>query len=80
MENLLPATTKLKWYFKSSFLVITFLIVGPLVLPLIIWHPTFSPSKKLFFSSIVLVLSYLMGVALVKSLESINAYYALILS
>ncbi|MFH1546159.1 MAG: hypothetical protein ABIE14_02185 [Patescibacteria group bacterium] len=68
---------KLKWYFKTSFLMVTFLMVGPFVLPLILWHPSFSPEKKLLLGFSIIALSYLIGIALSKSLESIEAYYSL---
>lgn len=77
MESLSPERPKPKWYFQSSFLLITFLFVGPLVLPLIWLHPTFSLNKKIILSALILGVSYLVGIALVKSLESINAYYSL---
>jgi hypothetical protein len=79
MENLLSEKPQAKWCFQTSFLVIIFLMVGPLVLPLILWHPSFSPKKKIILSIIIVVVSYLLGIALVKSLASIEAYYALAL-
>ncbi len=80
MENLSSERPKLKWYFQSSFLIITFLFVGPFVLPLIWLHPTFSLNKKIILSALTLTVSYLLGLALVKSLESIDAYYSLVFS
>jgi len=68
-----------KWYFKTYFLVITFLCIGPLVLPLIWLHPTFSRKKKIIITIIVVIISYLLGSLLVNALKSISRYYQLML-
>ncbi|MCF7836960.1 hypothetical protein K9N08_04840 [Candidatus Gracilibacteria bacterium] len=79
MENLLLEKPKLKWYFQTSFLMVTFLMAGPLVLPLILWHPSLSRQSKFFWSGGIILISYLMWLVLVKSLASIEAYYSLAL-
>ncbi len=64
-----------KWYFKPASLVIGFLMVGPLVLPLVWANRQFSRRKKIIISIIVIVLTggliYLSAV----SIKSINEYY-----
>jgi len=70
---------KEKWYFKVSTLVIAFLCVGPFALPMIWFNPRFSPKVKIVITVIVIILSYYLGVLLVNSLKSINAYYQMIL-
>ena len=69
---------KLPWYFKTSFIVITVFCVGPLaplVLPLIWWRPKTSWVWKLVWTIVVLVLTWLMVVATLKSFDVIMQYY-----
>lgn len=68
-----------KWYFKTYFLVVVFLCIGPLVLPLIWFHPTFSRKKKIIITVIVVIISYFLGILFANSLKSINRYYQLML-
>ena len=45
------------WYFRPWNLIVTFLCVGPLVLPLIWWHPAMGRSRKAVLTVIILVVS-----------------------
>lgn len=67
-----------KWFFKPYVLVLVFLSVGPLVLPLVWFNPSFSRRSKTVISIIVIVLSYLLGILFVNSLKSIYEYYSFI--
>ncbi len=69
-----------KWYFSISTLIVSFLCVGPFALPLVWANPNFSKKTKITSSAIILVLSFLLGVAFVKSLKAINNYYQLLSS
>jgi hypothetical protein len=64
-----------KWYFKTPALVIIFLSVGPLVLPLVWFHPRFSQNVKIIITVVVLILSYFFYLALMNSMNAINTYY-----
>ena len=66
-----------KWYFQPYVLVIAFLSVGPFALPLVWRNPRFSRRSKTLISIAIIVLSYLLGVVLVKSVKSIYEYYNL---
>ena len=68
---------QVKWYFKTSVLVIAFLCVGPFALPLVWFNPHFTRRKKIVISTIIIILSYYLGVLFVKSLESLKNYYEL---
>lgn len=46
-----------KWYFRTSILVITLLSVGPLALPLLWANPRYSRNQKLFWTIITVVLT-----------------------
>ena len=69
---------EIPWYFKTHWLVIAFLCVGPLALPLLWINPRFSRRNKLIITVIVVVLSYYLTIIMVKSLKSISIYYNLI--
>lgn len=66
---------KQKWYFKSWSLVISFLCVGPFMLPLVWTNPRFSKQAKITVSVIIIVLTYLLAWLLFSSLKSVNSYY-----
>ncbi|MDP2938592.1 MAG: zinc ribbon domain-containing protein [Candidatus Omnitrophota bacterium] len=77
-ETLEGKRPEIKWYFKTYWLVIIFLCVGPLVLPLVWLNPHFSRQKKIITTIIIAVLSYYLGSLLINSLKSIKEYYGLI--
>jgi len=64
-----------KWYFKTYWIVTTFLCVGPLVLPLVWFNPRFSRKKKAVITIIIVILSYYLGVWLINSLRTMKKYY-----
>ena len=67
-----------KWYFKTSSLVIAFLLVGPFALPLVWFNPDFSMKKKSVITLIVVIITYFSGILVTNSLKSIKEYYRLI--
>jgi predicted nucleic acid-binding Zn ribbon protein len=64
-----------KWYFKTYWLIVAFLCIGPLALPLLWLNPNFSQSKKIIISIIVVIVTYLLGILVANSLKTINSYY-----
>jgi hypothetical protein len=67
-----------KWYFKGWSLVISFLCVGPFMLPLVWANPRFSKKSKLIISIAILAATYLLTEFFIKSLSSINSSYQLL--
>jgi lipopolysaccharide export LptBFGC system permease protein LptF len=67
-----------KWYFKTYWLIIAFLCVGPLALPLLWISPRFNRRKKIILTIVIIVLSYYLTIVMIKSLKSISRYYQLI--
>jgi predicted nucleic acid-binding Zn ribbon protein len=67
-----------KWYFKTYWIIIAFLCVGPLALPLAWLNPRFSQKKKVIVTIIVIILSYYLGSLLINSLRSLKQYYGII--
>ncbi len=72
-------TAGLPWYFKTSTVILAVCTVGPFALPLIIFHPKYSMTKKIVVSVIVLVVSYYLGVVTAKAFQSIMDYYKTVL-
>ena len=68
---------KLKWYFRTPFIVIAVGCVGPLALPLIWWRPQTTRAWKIGLTIGILVLSWLLFQATLKSIESLKQYYEL---
>ena len=46
-----------KWYFRAWPLVVSFLCVGPLMLPLVWKNPRFSKKSKIVISIIIIILT-----------------------
>jgi len=67
-----------KWYYKTYWLIIAFLCIGPFVLPLIWINPRFSKAKKTLISLIIIILTYFLGLILKDSVKSLSEYYKLI--
>lgn len=76
----LNKTTPQNWYFKTSFLIIAFLCVGPLMLPLIWLHPRLSLTVKVAISTVIIIISIILGVLLSNSIKAIIGYYQKIFS
>jgi len=72
------AGKKIPWYFRTAFIVIAFCCVGPLVLPLIWWHPRATLAWKIGLTIGILVISGVLFQVTMKSIESLEQYYALI--
>lgn len=66
-----------KWYFKTWSLVVSFLCVGPFMLPLVWANPRFSKQLKIIITVVVLVITYILTEYLLKSVKSILNYYQL---
>ncbi|MDD5505458.1 MAG: hypothetical protein PHR73_01725 [Candidatus Omnitrophica bacterium] len=74
MDNQKPR----KWYFRTWALVISFLSVGPFMLPLVWVNPGFSKKTKVIISEMIIILSCLLTAVFLKSLDSLNEYYKLL--
>lgn len=73
-EMLLKAEA-VPWYFNNSTMIVSFLCVGPFMLPLLWLHPKMSREKKTAFSVLIAVVSIGLGYATYKSIVSIMGYY-----
>ena len=74
----MPPPAKIGWYFQPCNLVISFLCVGPLMLPLIWWHPKMTRARKIALTVVVLVASLILTWLLVWGGQQLKAYYDMI--
>ncbi len=72
------AGERIPWYFSKTFIVIALLSVGPLALPLVWWHPQTTRAWKIGLTIGILVLSWFLFQATLKSIETLKDYYELI--
>ncbi len=71
----LNKSPEVKWYFKTYWLVIGLLVVGPFALPMLWFNPRWSRRNKVIISVSVLILTYYLTVATVKSVNNLLEYY-----
>ena len=62
---------KIKWYFKTSTIVIALLCLGPLALPLVWLNPRYKTATKLIVTAIVI------GVSILFCYLTVNTYVQL---
>jgi predicted nucleic acid-binding Zn ribbon protein len=68
---------KIRWYFKTSWLIIAFLSVGPLALPLLWFNPRFSRKIKVVTTIIIVIITYFFVKITTESIRQIKNYYDL---
>jgi hypothetical protein len=66
---------KIKWHHKTSTIVFLFLLIGPLVLPLIWINPRYKIATKIILTIILGVITYFMVSILGKSIIFLKQYY-----
>jgi hypothetical protein len=64
-----PPINPLPWYFRTVSIVIAVCCVGPLALPMIWWRPNTPPAWKIGLTIGILVLSWLLYVATLKTMD-----------
>jgi hypothetical protein len=73
-----PVESGLKWYFRTSVIVIALCSVGPLALPLIWWRPNTALAWKIGLTILILALSWLLYLVTLESIRSLTEYYKLL--
>ena len=56
----------IKWYHKTSFVVISILCFGPLALPLVLYNPQYSVASKVIWTIIIIVVTVLLCVGSIE--------------
>jgi len=67
-----------KWYFKTYWLIVAFLCIGPFALLLLWFNPVFSQKKKIIITIVVFILSCFLWVLVNNSVRALREYYRLI--
>ena len=70
-----PAVPVLPFYFKTSFVVLCALCVGPFALPLIWWHPKMSREWKAIWTVVIALVTWGSVVLMRSSLQAIWDLY-----
>ncbi len=66
---------QMRWYYRTSVLVIALLCVGPIALPLIWINPRFRPATKVLVSAAVILATYGSIILMRQSIDNIATYY-----
>lgn len=66
------------WYFNTTFLIISFFCVGPLMLPLIWFTPRFGQVLKVILTVVILIVSWVLFKATMSSWAHMKEYYSVI--
>ena len=61
-----------KWYFQPWSLVLSFLCVGPFMLPLIWFHPKMNRMAKMITTVVICIVTYYMLQALIALLKQLK--------
>ncbi|MFH1369706.1 MAG: zinc ribbon domain-containing protein [Planctomycetota bacterium] len=57
--------TNIKWFYRTPSVVVSLLIIGPLALPLVWFHPNYSIVTKVVVTILVIGLTIGLGVAMI---------------
>jgi len=64
-----------KWCFKTPFVIMAFLTVGPFALPLVLLHPRYPAWVKLLVTVTTMVLTYYLIQWSDRTIKTYSAYY-----
>jgi len=69
---------KAPWYVRPGWLTTAVLCVGPFAIPLFWVHPNWSLRKKIIWTVVGLILTWLTCLLMKKSIQSIGEYYGIL--
>ena len=69
---------KVPFYLRPGWIITAVLCVGPFAIPLIWIHPNWSRRKKIIWTVVILILTWLSVVLMVQSLQSMKDYYGIL--
>jgi len=78
LEDVRIKKDKGPWYFRTATIVIGFLMVGPFIIPLVIFNPKYKLATKIIITVIMILVSWALGRAFVFSMKSLGQYYDLV--
>ena len=74
-EFLDKKTKKLPWHQRASVLIAALLTIGPFALPLLWLNPHISRLKKIIWTIVILIVSYVLWQTFSKAFHEILGYY-----
>ncbi len=74
-EYLDPTKKPVRWYYRGGSLLVSFLFLGPFMLPLIWSHPKLKRNSKIIWTVVVVVLTIIMFKAFVVLMKQMNKTY-----
>ncbi len=66
---------QIPWYFRTTWIVVAFLCIGPIALPMVWFNPRFGWKAKVIVTIIVIVATYYLSILAGNALKSIKEYY-----
>lgn len=66
---------KEKWYRKTFLIILAFLSVGPLALPLVLFHPRYALWIKITVTILTVILTYYLIQWTDQTIKAYSAYY-----
>jgi predicted nucleic acid-binding Zn ribbon protein len=57
--------TNIKWFYRTPSVVVSLLLIGPLALPLVWFHPNYSIATKIVVTILVIGLTIGLGIAMI---------------
>ena len=73
-KALMPEKT-IKWYHSGFALIMSFLMFGPFMLPLVWTHPKYDKNKKILITVIIVLVVTILVVVCVGAAKNIKDYY-----
>ncbi len=73
--EMLDQSEKSPWYFGRGSMIGAFVFVGPLMLPLVWFHPKMSREKKIFWTSLITAATILLTWVMIRAVSNIWEYY-----
>jgi uncharacterized membrane protein YvbJ len=68
---------KVKWYYRTPFIITVFLFAGPFALPLIWLHPNLKPRRKILITIVTAIVTYFLVIWSISAVKTLNEYYKL---
>ncbi len=77
-EMLAEKPQQVPWYFRTNYIIIAFLVIGPFALPMVWFNPRLGWKTKIIVTIIVIVITYYLSIFVGNALKSIKEYYDII--
>ena len=73
-----PKPKKPRWYFRTTSIVVGFLVVGPFILPAVWVNPHYSRKKKIVVTLVIVAITFWLAFYTAKAVSVLSQYYGII--